>query len=112
MIQEYLCSMPYANDGKLINEQHESISESEWKSFKKVIEDNCFWTLSIDDPDQGNYLGGGEWYIEGFQPNKRNCSKSDYLITFRKIPSTSVKFYNIYRSIMNFVDEDQIHPIR
>lgn len=109
LVQEYLCSKPYANDGKLNYEHRSALSMSEWDSFKTVIEHNCFWTLSLEDPDSSEYFDGGEWYIEGFQPNKRNCSKSDYICTSRKMPSTSDRFYNVYTSLMNMVNKNEIH---
>ena len=109
LIQEYLYSSPDDRLGKLSNEHRTKLSTEEWNSFKEVIEKNCFWTLPIDAPDSGEYFDGGEWYIEGFQPNKRNCFNSDYMITFRKRPSDSKQFYNIFLSIMKMVDKDEIH---
>lgn len=109
LFQEYLSSKPYAIDSKLDNEHHKALSISEWSSFKKIINDNCFWTLRMDDPDAGTTLDGGECYIEGFQPDKRNCSNSDYIMTFRINPSTSGKFNNVYNALAEMIDTNVVH---
>ena len=109
-IQEFLCTQAYSRDCKLVNEHHSKISGSQWKSFKNTINNECFWTLPIFDPDTSHYLDGGEWNIEGFQPDRMNCSNLNYIITLRKFPSgSSDRFYNVYKALMKLVDKKQIH---
>ena len=113
VIKEYFCKQSYLYSGKLVNEHHYKLNSAEWKRFKKTIERNCFWTLSVMDPDTSNYLDGGECNIEGFQPYGKNCSNSNYLITMRKSPGGSSKrFNNVYKAIMKMVDTTQIHETK
>ncbi len=109
LIQEFLCDKPFDIECKLDSEYNLKITEYQWNFFKKIIDKNCFWTFSIDDPDRGEYLDGSEWYLEGYQPDKRNCSKFEYLITYRKIPQKDKHFYNIVQSILNLVNPSKVH---
>lgn len=111
IIQEYYSTNHSANDGKLTSEYHSKLSKAQWNSFKKVIEKNCFWSLPIEDPDKSQYLDGAQWIIEGFQPDKRNCAHSDYLITSRMVPSKSKQFYAILVVFMDLIKKNELQRI-
>ncbi len=113
IVQEYH-HPELSNKCKLMYEQHSKLTASEWKAFKKVIDDNCFWTLPVVDKIQkGGMLDGGYWYIEGYQPFKRNCSNSNYLFVSRRSPEgSSERFHNVYKAMMKFVDRNKIHETK
>lgn len=111
LIQEFVSSKPYALDSKLSNKHLTKLNHEQWKHFKQVTENNCYWSLTVDDPDKSDYLDGGEWYIEGFQPNKRNCAHSYRHFIYRKTFYKQRQFYAIYTAFMDLVDTNQIHPL-
>lgn len=55
----------------LLSQRQITLSKKQWAKFKKGINDNCFWTITVDIKEDDDYLDGSSWIIEGFSEKNR-----------------------------------------
>jgi len=67
----------YNSNSKLIFSEDKEISESVWNSITRELENNDFW-IYRSRIDEGPYLDGTSWLIEGYKPRKDKCTFKNY----------------------------------
>ena len=87
----------------IVEQGNYHLDETEWLSFKRMIDTTCFWTMAIDQGNQP-FFGGTTWMVEGFQPDKRNCANRDIQIVLGWIPDSSA-FTNICQRIKSYAKQ-------
>ena len=92
-------AIPSGRSDSLAVNMSRELSEPEWGKIKKVLSDNCFWNILMDEGIKG--LDGYTWVLEGYNPQLDPCAKSNYHFIYRWSPdSKSQNFINICQEIM------------
>ncbi len=107
-VQEYKGSSGYSLENKLDTSYLIDLNKNQWSNIKKSIDSNCFWTLQFDDGVREHKLDGGEMILEGYQPDKRNCSNSDYYVVIDWV-SKDKRIYQILHDIRKYAKEEKLH---
>ena len=54
------------------------LSKDQWRTLKKRIDTSCYWTNKSKLGRAQEILDGGQWILEGFDPNQRNCANRKF----------------------------------
>jgi hypothetical protein len=111
LVQEFWGERSYSQTFKLNSEYRINLNRKQWNAFKRVIDNTCFWTMPVVEVERSQGLDGGELYLEGFQPDQRNCSGSDYLILYRRYADkrNTVSFYKVRNQLRKHAQEEKLH---
>lgn len=62
----------------LKNSYSRAITEKEWLTTVNTIRGNCFWTMPCRREEDSHYLDGTWCLVEGFNPEKNNCTHRNF----------------------------------
>ena len=109
IVQQFTAPEIDKRNNKLDKELIFKLTDKEWKEIKRTIEENCFWSTSLDR-EVVETLDGGSWFVEGFDPTKRNCANSEFHIDICNYQDEN-KLGDIVRKIMSYVDQKQLENV-
>jgi hypothetical protein len=75
------------------------LPQKAWKEFSQAVNDNCFWTLSLESDVQ--ILDGNVWLLEGNKLTENNCTHKRYHMVGRKKGSDSEHFFEICNRLLS-----------
>ena len=84
----------------LISSYSRRITKKEWREIRNAFRDNCFWTMPITLKRDMEILDGVSCLLEGFNPEKNNCTNATYHAVSRLSPDDTTKFAMISEKFM------------
>lgn len=93
----------------LTNNFSRVISQTEWNGIKKVLNDNCFWTMEpcYECYRSRHVLDGGHFYLEGNLPEDNICTNQKYHFVGTSAPDSI--YYRIVDSFIALEPDPEIH---
>lgn len=109
IFQQFVAPEIDKRNNKLDKEIIFELSDKDWITIKKKFEENCFWSESLDR-EIPKTIDGGTWFVEGYDPTKRNCGKSDYHIDVSFYEEEN-KLGDIVRLVMSYNDQSEMKDV-
>lgn len=109
-IKEFAVQTTRYRKDSLMSNYKIPIDKRQWRNLKKVINDNCFWTMY--NTEERMFLDGNSWQLEGFDPKRNNCSSSNYHFAFRVVLDQE-SYSNITQEFIKYdtIDWENIYDL-